>query len=294
MIHTRKSVARLSGIYFFSLLGTNIFLHATFMMQLSNPVNFHPTIDLNAELALLETRAITALAVEPFNPIVIEHEDITGLKSMLPSKPKTVISTATSIATAIAEVMNPQKKLPAPKAQPQDNGNLPDIVSDEPDPTYAVNYAAVFDSLNAPDIRLKAIAEAKKHLGLRYVYAGASPRGFDCSGFTSYVLGQQGVGVSRSSSFQSQQGAKIPLEKAQTGDLIFFSKHGKGGRVTHVAMVVDNKEDGIYVIHSTRRGIVVDNLMKSSYWRPKILYAKDVITKEFAGKESTTTQENKG
>lgn len=291
MEHTRKSVARLTGVYFLSLLGTNIILHATFMMQISNPLNSNPRIDLNAELALLETRAITALDVEPFNPIVIEHEDITGLKSILPSKPQTITA---NLATAIAEVINPQKKLASAKKQ-HNNGNLPDIVSEEPIPTYAVDYTSIFDSLHAPDIRVKAIAEAKKHLGLKYVYAGASPRGFDCSGFTSYVLGQQGIGVSRSSSFQSQQGANIPLEKAQTGDLIFFSKYGKGGRVTHVAMVVDNKEDGIYVIHSTRRGIVVDNLMQSSYWRPKILYAKDVITKkELTDNKSTEANSTKG
>ncbi len=54
------------------------------------------------------------------------------------------------------------------------------------------------------------------------------------------------------------------MKKVKSGDLMFFSKHGKGGRVTHVAMVVDNSKDGIHVIHATRRGVVVDNLTTST------------------------------
>jgi cell wall-associated NlpC family hydrolase len=70
------------------------------------------------------------------------------------------------------------------------------------------------------------------------------------------------------------------LSSSKTGDLVFFSKYGKGGRVTHVAMVVDNNKEGVFVIHATRSGgIVVDNLTTNKYWKPKFLYAKDVIQK---------------
>jgi cell wall-associated NlpC family hydrolase len=124
------------------------------------------------------------------------------------------------------------------------------------------------------------IDRAKEYVGTGYKYAGRSPQtGFDCSGFTSFVLGQYEVKVSPASRTQATEGQAVPLDKVKAGDLVFFSSAGKGGRVTHVAMVVDHTEEGIFVIHSTNtRGVIVENITTSRYWKPKILFARDVIT----------------
>ena len=66
----------------------------------------------------------------------------------------------------------------------------------------------------------------------------------------------------------------MKIKHAKAGDLVFFRK---SGRVFHVALVVDNQKDGLKVIHSTNRGVVVDNITKSSYWKPKLSSAVDVI-----------------
>jgi cell wall-associated NlpC family hydrolase len=118
---------------------------------------------------------------------------------------------------------------------------------------------------------------AQNYLGLRYRKAGHSPKtGFDCSGFTNFVLAEFGVSVSSSSSTQSRQGLKISLNDVQPGDLIFF---GSKGRIQHVAMVVEKTAEGIFCVHSTcSRGIVVENISTSKYWKPKILFARDVIS----------------
>lgn len=128
-------------------------------------------------------------------------------------------------------------------------------------------------------LRLNVVEYAQEYLGLKYHYAGTSPEtGFDCSGFTSYALKAVDVKVSPSSASQSRQGDKIPLDEVLPGDLVFF---GYRGRVTHVALVVERKKDGIYCVHSTcSRGIVVENISTSKYWRPKILFARDVISKQ--------------
>ena len=42
------------------------------------------------------------------------------------------------------------------------------------------------------------VAIAMRYLGVPYVYGGASPRGFDCSGLTNYVFAQLGVSLARS------------------------------------------------------------------------------------------------
>ena len=118
---------------------------------------------------------------------------------------------------------------------------------------------------------------AKKHVGTDYKYGGKAPAGFDCSGFTSYVLRHFGIPVSGPSYSQEHFGKKIPKEKARPGDLVFFRKH-RGGKVFHVALVYANEGGEIYLIHSTSsRGVVIDQLSRSSYWRSKVMTFRDVI-----------------
>jgi cell wall-associated NlpC family hydrolase len=118
---------------------------------------------------------------------------------------------------------------------------------------------------------------AQNFTGLRYRYAGRSPKtGFDCSGFTSFILDEFNVNVSSCSRTQSTQGVKIALDEVLPGDLVFF---GRPGRIQHVAMVVEKTAEGVFCVHSTcTRGIVVENISTSKYWKPKILFARDVIS----------------
>lgn len=118
---------------------------------------------------------------------------------------------------------------------------------------------------------------AKDYIGTKYKSAGKTPKGFDCSGFTKYVMNHFGMSLSSSSGAQENQGKKIDIKKSKPGDLIFF-RRSKRGRVFHVAMVVSNDSKGLKVIHSTSRGVVVDNLYASSYWKPKISTARDIIS----------------
>ncbi len=119
---------------------------------------------------------------------------------------------------------------------------------------------------------------AKKHVGAKYKYGGKSPTGFDCSGFTTYVLRNFDVPVSGPSASQERLGRKTTKEKAQPGDLVFFRK-SKAGKVFHVAMVYSNDGGNLRLIHSTSsRGVVVDNLAQSSYWRSKTMTFRDVVS----------------
>jgi cell wall-associated NlpC family hydrolase len=85
------------------------------------------------------------------------------------------------------------------------------------------------------------------------------------------------IDLSASSSLQENQGRKIDPGSVKTGDLIFY-RRSPGGRVFHVSLVVDNDREGIKVIHATSRGVVIDNISTSSYWKPKISTARDVIS----------------
>ncbi len=128
-----------------------------------------------------------------------------------------------------------------------------------------------------PSLRSDVVDYAKRFLGLRYVYAGRdASTGFDCSGFTHFVMKNFDIDISACSRTQSAQGKKVLLKDSKPGDLVFFRRSSRS-RISHVAMIVANDhQGGIYVIHSTSRGVVVDNLMESKYWRPKIYMARDV------------------
>ncbi|MCB9082481.1 MAG: C40 family peptidase [Lewinellaceae bacterium] len=127
-------------------------------------------------------------------------------------------------------------------------------------------------------LRQDIVDFAKKYQGTHYLYAGKKPStGFDCSGFTSYVLGNFDISLSPSSRDQALQGKEKPLAKAQPGDLVVFRRSAREP-VFHVALVIFNDGKKLEVIHSTSsRGVVIDDLMTSSYWKPKINEIRDVI-----------------
>ena len=91
------------------------------------------------------------------------------------------------------------------------------------------------------------VNEASKYIGVRYVYGGTSPSGFDCSGLVQYVCKKVGVSVNRTSRDQYKNGVAVSKSNLQPGDLVFFSK---GSSISHVGIYAGNGQ----VIHSPRPG----------------------------------------
>lgn len=89
-----------------------------------------------------------------------------------------------------------------------------------------------------------------KFLGTPYVWAGTSPSGFDCSGFTSYIYRNFGRDIGRTTYEQINAGNPVSTSNLQPGDLVFF---GSPSSPHHVGIYVGN---GQY-IHSPRTGDVV-------------------------------------
>lgn len=125
--------------------------------------------------------------------------------------------------------------------------------------------------------RQEVVRYALQWLGTSYKYAGTEPRtGFDCSGFTSYVLKQFKVPLSPASAAQSKEGSPVGLNAVQPGDILVFGKNPQN--IQHVALVVERNSSGIVVVHSTTsRGVIRENVTESAYWRPLLLSARDVI-----------------
>ncbi|MEH7347748.1 C40 family peptidase [Gottfriedia acidiceleris] len=88
------------------------------------------------------------------------------------------------------------------------------------------------------------INTAKKFLGLRYLWAGVSGFGFDCSGFTYSLFKSYGITIPRDSGPQSKSGIEVKKDEIQPGDLLFFASNNGTGSVHHVAMYIG---DGLMI-----------------------------------------------
>jgi cell wall-associated NlpC family hydrolase len=80
----------------------------------------------------------------------------------------------------------------------------------------------------------KVLAEAKKHIGQRYVWGAIGPKTFDCSGLVLYSYKKFGFTTPRVSEDQARAARLIPASKAQPGDLVFY--HDTQGDVYHVGI----------------------------------------------------------
>jgi len=97
------------------------------------------------------------------------------------------------------------------------------------------------ESSQSTSIRNRMVLYSRGFIGVSYRYGGTSPRGFDCSGFTSYIYKRFGIDINRTSNAQAQQGKYVPKNKLQPGDLVFFDTNGgKTKVVNHAGMYIGN------------------------------------------------------
>ncbi len=152
--------------------------------------------------AALEAPAVTA--PEAAAPAKADKLGVSGVKAVAKPKPKPVepVVQATTTSTSTTTQSSTSTAPPPPAANiPQSSGGIVGI--------------------------------AEQYIGVPYVYGGASPSGFDCSGLTQYVYGQAGISIPRTAS--AQQSAATPVSSPQPGDLVFF-----GYPAYHVGIYVGN------------------------------------------------------
>jgi|GEM_PF-4752196 len=115
------------------------------------------------------------------------------------------------------------------------------------------------------------IATAKSYIGIPYVWGGVTPSGFDCSGFTQYVLNKNGITIPRVTSDQFGTGTSVSKSNLRAGDLVFFTTYKPGP--SHVGFYMGG---GKFIHASSSKGVTISSL-DSTYYSSRYIGAKRVF-----------------
>jgi cell wall-associated NlpC family hydrolase len=106
-----------------------------------------------------------------------------------------------------------------------------------------------------------AITIAARYLGVPYVWGGASPAGFDCSGLVMYVFAQLGISLPHNAAMQFTCCTPVPRADLQPGDLVFYGS--SAATIYHVGIYVGN--DTMIDAPCTGEDVQYDTLFSGFY-----------------------------
>ena len=116
----------------------------------------------------------------------------------------------------------------------------------------------------------KLLLTAAKYKGVPYRFGGTTPKGFDCSGYTSFVFREHRLILKRAADEQYTQGRPIAKRDLRKGDLVFFAINEKSA--SHVGIYAGNNS---FWHASSSKGVMLSKL-DNVYWKKYYLGARRI------------------
>lgn len=116
------------------------------------------------------------------------------------------------------------------------------------------------------------LTDARAHTGTAYRAGGATPEGFDCSGFVQFLYRHAGVALPRTAEAQFDSGRKVRDREITAGDLVFFRTDGR--RVSHVGIATG---DGSFIHAPNARSRVRTDRLDAAYWSDRYAGARRIL-----------------
>lgn len=110
--------------------------------------------------------------------------------------------------------------------------------------------------------------KAMSFIGTPYVWGGATPHGFDCSGFVQYAFRKVGIRVPRTADVQFAAAKRIS-GAPRRGDLVFFQTYAPGA--SHVGIYLDHGK----FLQAAGHGVNVARL-SDPYWAHRYIGVRRV------------------
>lgn len=155
--------------------------------------------------------------------------------------------------------------------EPDIKNTVPEVIIPED-----ASEETITESINKQQNNI--LKEAKKHLGTKYKFGGITPKGFDCSGFTQYVMAKNNIDIPRTSKDQSLKYEKVKQKDAQIGDLVFFGPNKS--KINHVGIISKVIGEKLYMIHaSTSKGIMITEITTNVYWSKRMRFITRTLEK---------------
>lgn len=116
------------------------------------------------------------------------------------------------------------------------------------------------------------ITEARRYIGVPYVWGGTNPEGVDCSGFVLVVFSRVAPDLPRTSFDLYRHGAHVRTGDLRAGDLVFFTTYTAGP--SHVGIYLG---DGQFIHGSSGARRVVVTPLRDSYYATRYVGARRLL-----------------
>jgi cell wall-associated NlpC family hydrolase len=131
--------------------------------------------------------------------------------------------------------------------------------------------ASVASAASAPGVQVAELAE--QQVGSRYMWGGASPAGFDCTGFVMWVFGQFNLSLPHNEAGQLESGESIAADDLKPGDVVVFANTYRRG-LSHVGIYVG---DGQFAHAADESHGVMLSSLRDGYWGSRLVGASRPI-----------------